>query len=247
MAKGRAKEIFEMIEKADDGAIIFIGGCSEIPRTKSTALVYGQEIKKLAEEKRDSEIKVFITEDVKQIRGYTNKINYLVEQINENPNSKIVLGFPLALREISPKNKFLDENGQLTEFSKKLLSRNNNNEEKAMIEWLQNQGKLENLQGPNPREVAEEQLRAIKRLEDFVKKYMLDRPTIIGSVVHSWSLDALAIYLANSGEVNLKNFEKMKGTMIKETGMIKLSKKDERINLIYGDLEIPLVNEELKE
>jgi hypothetical protein len=66
---------------------------------------------------------------------------------------------------------------------------------------------------------------------------------IIGSVGHSWSLDALAVYLANNGDVTAEAFDKMKAKMIGETEMIKLTQKDRKQVLQYGELLIPLDEE----
>jgi hypothetical protein len=240
LAKERAHEILSNLERLENGTIMFIGGTSEVPRTKSSALVYGQEIKKLILEQGRDDIISFLPVDLDKIEGYTNKVNFLVEQIKANPERKIILDFPLFIKEFSLKDRWTDEKGNLSEYTKELLKRNENNEEEAMKDWFDNQGRINDLIGPNPEDIAEQQLTGIERLREFAKKYISDRPMVIGSVGHSWNLDAVAVYLANNGEINKESFEKMKAKMIGETKMIKISKQDGKQVLEYGDVIIPL-------
>ena len=111
-----------------------------------------------------------------------------------------------------------------------------------MEDWFDNQGIIGDLVGPNPKEVAEQQLAGIERLREFAKKYISNRPLVIGSVGHSFNLDAVAVYLANNGEVNKESFEQMKAKMIGETKMIKISERDGKQVLEYGNVIIPLEN-----
>ncbi|MAF79737.1 hypothetical protein CL629_01520 [bacterium] len=240
LAKERAGEILANLEKQENGTVMLISGVSEMPRTKSTAMIYGQEIKNIIELQKIDDVLVFLPEDLGNIDGYTNKVNFLIEQIKANPNKKIVLDFPLFIKELSFKDRWADEEGNLSEYTKQLLERNSDDDEEAMKDWFDNQGRIDDLIGPNPTEVAEQQLAGIERLREFAKKYISDRPLVIGSVGHSWSLDAVAVYLANNGEINKESFEKMKAKMIGETKMIKLSERDGKQVLEYGDLVIPL-------
>ena len=240
LARGRAQEILKDSERLKNGTVMLLGGVSEMPRTKSTAIAYGREIKNLISEQKRNDIFVLLPEDIKEIEGYTNKINFLVEQIKASPDKKIILDFPLFMKEFSFKDRWNDENGNLSKYAEKLLKRNENNEEEAMKDWFDNQGRIDDLIGPNPKDIAEQQLTGIERLREFAKKYISDRPIVIGSVGHSWNLDAVAVYLANNGEINKESFEQMKAKMIGETKMIKLSKRDEKQVLEYGDVIIPL-------
>ena len=109
-----------------------------------------------------------------------------------------------------------------------------------MRDWFENRGRIGDLVGPNPKEVAEEQMKGIARLREFAKKHFSDRPLIIGSVGHSWNLDALAVYLANDGEISKELFEKMNSTLIEDAGMIKIENKNGSQILKYGNIDIPL-------
>ena len=241
LAKQRAQEILAGLDEAEGGSVLFLGGASEMNRTKSTALVYGHEIKQILSEQNRQDVVVFMPEDVKDLQGYSKKVEYLIDQIKANPDKKFILDFPMFLKNFGIYGeRWRDENDQPLPYLKKLLYVAGNNEESAMSEWFKDQGKIDNLIGPNPKEIAEEQLVGIKRLREFAEKYLQDRPLIIGSVGHSWNLDAVAVYLANNGEVDFDSFENMRARMIKETGMIRLEKKDDKPVLCYGDLEIPL-------
>lgn len=240
LAKERAQEILKDLEQLENGTVMLIGGVSEMPRTKSTAIVYGQEIKNLISEQKRTGIVVLLPEDVEEIEGYTNKVNFLVEQIKTSSDKKIILDFPLFMKEFSFKDRWNDENGNLSEYAAELLKRNENNEEEAMKDWFDNQGRIDDLIGPNPKDIAEQQLAGIERLRGFAKKYISGRPLVIGSVGHSWNLDAVAVYLANNGEINKESFERMKAKMIGETKMIRLSEQDGKQVLEYGEVVIPL-------
>jgi hypothetical protein len=240
LAKERSKEIIGNLETTEFGTVMILGGVSEVPRTKSTAMVYGQEIKKYLLEQGRNDVIVFLPEDLDEVEGYTNKVKFLTEKIKANPDKKIILDFPLFIKEFSLKDRWIDEKGNLLEYTKELLKRNGNNEEAAMKDWFDNQGRIGDLLGPNPEEVAEQQLTGLERLREFAKKYISDRPLIIGSVGHSWNLDAVAVYLANNGKISREAFEKMEAKMIGETKMITISERDGKQVLEYGDVVIPL-------
>ena len=244
LAEERAEEILKLFKDSDDGTIMFIGGTSDIDRTKSTALIYGQKMKQIVE--KDKNIIVCLPDEVKPIDGYTGKIEYLAQKIKENPDKKFVIDFPLFIKQFSFMGTWTDnKTGEWTDYGNELMRRNNDNDEACLRDWLENQGKIGDLEGPNPKDVAERQLEGMNRLREFVKKYIDDdkRPIIVGSVGHCWNLDALAIYLANNGEVTLEAFNEMKG-MIGETEMIRLiTEKDGKQFLQYGELSIPLNKE----
>lgn len=243
LAKQRAREILESLEQSENGTIMFMGGASEIARTKSTALIYGNEIRDVISEQKRDDILVFVPEDLDSIEGYSNKVDYLVKQITANPEKKIVIDFPLFIKEFSFVGDFTTEEGGWTQYTREMLKRSGGDSEKFLRDWLDNQGVIGDLKGPNPKEIAEKQLAGLNRLRKFVEKYISGRPLIIGSVGHSWSLDALAVYLASKGEVTAEAFDKTKAKMIGETGMIKLTQKDGKQVLQYGELFIPLEEE----
>jgi len=244
LAGERAEEILNYLEDSEKGTDLFTGAVSEIPRTKSTALAFGEKIKDIILEQDNKDVLVFMPKDLENIDGFTNKRDYLVNQISANPEKKIIVDFPLFVKEFSFNGDFTTKEGKLTPFSNELLERNGYDEEKALKDWLSNQGVIEDLQGPSPKAIAEKQLQGIDRLREFAEKNIPDRPIIIGSVGHSWSLDVLALYLINSNEVNAEAFDKIKAKMIGETGMVRLIKKEGKPFLQYGELEVPLDKKE---
>ncbi len=243
LARQRANEILELLEQAEDGTVMFMGGTSEIARTKSTTLIYGDEMRNIVLEQKRDDILVFLPSDLEKIERYSNKIDYLVDRITSNPEKKIVIDFPLFVKEFSFVGDFTTKEGKWTQYSQELLKRSGGDSEKAFRDWLDNQGVIDDLRGPNPKEIAEKQLAGLDRLREFVKKYIPDRPIIIGSVGHSLSLDALAVYLTNKGEVTVEAFDDMRAKIIGETEMIRLTEEDGKQVLQYGELSIPLEGE----
>src|SRR3990170_8423329 len=69
LAKQRASEILESLEQSENGTVMFMGGTSEIARTKSTALIYGNEIRNIVLEQKRNDILVFLPDDLKKIKG----------------------------------------------------------------------------------------------------------------------------------------------------------------------------------
>lgn len=235
MAKERAKDILELLKKAEPGAVMLIGGVSDQIRTTSTALVYGHEIKDLLALENNSEIEVILPEELKRVEGYFALLNKLIL----NKDKKFAVVFPLNIPELSYDGDFM-EKGKWNAYSWALMKRNNRDSEAILRDWLDNQGEIADLSGPKPKEVAEKQLLVLEKLRRLGKKYLPGRDLLIGAVGHSWALDALAVYLANDGEVTLENFDKMKAKMIVETGMIAIKENEQGDFLQYGDLEIPL-------
>lgn len=237
LSKERAKELLEMIENAPAGAVVFIGGASDQIRTKSTAEVYGEEIKKIVAEK-GKDIMVFNREDVADSKkGYSEIVKNLAEKINNNPNKKIVIDFPMFIKEFAQGSRFLDKNGEMNEFTRKLLEKGGT-EEGALKVWIKSEGIVDGIDGPNPKKVAEEQLHGIKRLYGFAEKNIEQkRPIIVGFVGHSLILDVLAIYLANDGEISLSGYEKIGGKMSKETETAILTIENNRTVFKYRGCE----------
>lgn len=240
LLKPSAIEIFESLEKSESGTILFLGGTSERVRTKSTSLICGDEIKKIVLEQNKKDILVFMPEDLKKINGYLNKIKYLVNQINANPEKKIVINFPLFIKEFLYEGDFATKDDKETPYMKEMSKLSEGYGRRLLKIWFENKGILGDLKGPNPKEVAEKQLEGVNRLRKFVKKYIPDRPLIIGSVGHNWSLGALATYLVNNGEITPEAFEKKINKMVEETDIVKLTQKNGKSILQYGELLIPL-------
>jgi hypothetical protein len=240
LAKARAKDLLNSVEQSQTGSVLFISGVSEMPRTRSTAEIYGKEMQNTAAQEHLDDVMVITADEVKNICGYKNKAAFIEQQITENPEKKIVIDIPLFLKELSFVDDFTDSNGKWNAYTAELLKHNNNDDQRALHEWLANQGVMGELHGPNPKDIAEKQLTAVERLRTFVQKHIAERPIIIGSVGHSWSLDALAVYLANNGKVTAEAFDTLHAKMIGESETIALEMKNDQPFLRYGTLEIPL-------
>ncbi len=112
LARERAREILESLDGLENGTIMFVGATSEIPRTKSTALIYGNEIKKILLKETRDDVLIFMPEDLEKIEGYSNKINYLVNQITTNPDKKIIIDISLFIKEFSFVGDFTTKEGK---------------------------------------------------------------------------------------------------------------------------------------
>lgn len=242
LARERAHELLQMAEEAPEGAVIFFGGASDQIRTKSTAEVYGQEMKSIvAEEGKD--ILVLNREDIAdREKGYSQIVTELVEKINSDPKRKVVVDFPMFLKEFSiGGGKFLNADGSLNDFTKKLLEISDYSDEESLRNWIKGEGMIEGIEGPKPEEIAKDHVEGVRRLLEFAKKQIGgDRPIIIGFVGHSWSLDVMATYLANEGHVTLEGYEKTSGAMIKETQPIEVKMEGDKMVMKYGDKEFAI-------
>ncbi len=102
---------------------MFMGGTSEIARTKSTVLIYENEIRDIISEQERDDILIFTPEDLKNIEGYSNKVDFLVKKIADNPEKKIVIDFPLFIKEFSFVGGFTTEEGKWTQYAREMLKR----------------------------------------------------------------------------------------------------------------------------
>lgn len=255
LARERVQEIKELIDKSSKDAIIFIGGASEFPRTKSTAEVYGDEIDKIYQDNPEVVVLTRHQEDIPfdPKKGYTTIIKNLQNIVANNADKKIVINFPMFIKQLAfsyeyapDKYRWADKKGNYTPYTEKLivadeeLAKDGRNDG-GLILWLESQGVIGDIKGPSPKQVAEEYIQGLKRLQDFVKKYIGERPLIVGAVGHSWDLDALAIYLGNNGVVDMDGYKKIaKSEMIKETELInfKINTKGVRVNYKGQDFEV---------
>ena len=238
LARSSAKNILDDIERSPKGAVIFLGGASDEVRTKSTAEVYGTELKKLLADKED--YIVITREDVQRGKGYSAMAKQIKETIYANPDKKIIVDIPLFLKEISLKKRgWFTKEGKPIPYFAKLLERNKGNEYETMRDWFATQGKEGELKGPTPEEVAKSYEKGLGRLEKFAKKYVGDRPYVTGLVGHSFESDAYLTYLAGNGKIDLETFDKISSEkgMIKETEMASVRVSPEITTLTYRGKE----------
>ena len=230
---------------------MFIGGSSEEERTKATANVVGEELAGQFGGRED--VVVYRESDIEELREkakeeHRSPLKMIQEIIGDNPDKKIVFVFPLYLKEFSLRPHHRDkETGEHTQYVKELLRRTGADEREAALEWFRNEGKIETPEGvlevPSPQETAETHIRGINRLCEFARQFIGDRPLSIGLVGHGWQLDALAVYLANNGVVNVESFEELFGgepLEQPEAGRVRI--REEGTVFIYRgrEYEVPL-------
>lgn len=238
LAQERAKEISEIIEKSDPGTIVFVSGISTRIRTRSTATIYGEALKETYKDRED--VLVFDKKDLEEKfrkgKGIKSTIEKIAKEIKENPDKKIVLTYPLFLRNFLT-DRWSDKQGNFNKVATKLLKRNNYDKDDVIRDWFKHRTNINGLKAPDPKEVAKDYLEGLRRLKEFVKKQVPDRPIIIGAVGHGWDIDALVTYLANKGEISLEGFEKVRGKMVKETELAEIEVKEDKMKLYYRGLE----------
>ena len=278
IAQKAAKNVVEMVEAAAADAVIFIGGSTEEQRTKSTAQVIGDALAvKYAE---DPNVTVLTYSQIESLRKAEDKpeefkiLNEVKRILDENADKKVVIDYPLFLKGFSLRPHFRDQSGVVTELSRKTVNsaRQEYAEELANVDTtedpnlrmkeeeaagakvymkMQDTDEAHALGGQTPQEYAEAQLRDINRLRTFVKNQVGGRETVVGFVGHAWTLDALAAYLANSGEANYEGFQETGERMIQLAEMGKVVINEEEAVLTYRgeDYNIPteMVNLRRKE
>ncbi len=243
LAKERAVDILDILKKEPSGSILFFLGSSESERTKSTEQVYVNAIKESLSVENKEDISLISKSEIDNVNlGYTENVNVLADRINDNPEKKFIVDVNLFIKELS-NSHWEGENSDFLEYLKKILIDNKNNVELCFRDWIENKGISGDLIGPNPEIVAKKTLSGIKRLSEFAKKFLKDkdRNIIIGAVGHSWNLDAAAIYLANNGVVDIEGFDKIKGSIIDETQILRLKKQEnDKYSLFYNNNEYNL-------
>lgn len=242
LGRERSLEVLEILEKSKEGSVMFIGRASDAVRTKSMDRILGDEIKRIINEEQRNNVMALTEEDIADAgKGYTQIVQEVVKKIEENPDKKIVVEFPLFIKEFAMGGRWADKKtSKYTDYTSAVLAKHNNNEVECLKDWIGSEGHLDGLIGPNPTEVAKEHLQGAKRLREFAEKYVKDRPVIVGSAGHSWNFDALAIYMANNGKVDLEGLEKVGGQMIGVTEMARIEVDGDDCKLVYKGKEFPI-------
>jgi hypothetical protein len=186
LAKQRASEILESLIQSKEGSLIAFVGSSETDRTKSTIRAYGDEISRLIKDKEISDIEVMDDSSFDTQAGVTENIQTLAEKVNSQPDKKFFIACPLFIKEMRLQDRWQNQDQNWSsEYAKELFTHNNFDNQKILTEWLLNQGIMGNLQGPNPKKVAEEEVDGIKRINTFISRFIKDRPITVGFVGHS--------------------------------------------------------------
>lgn len=239
-ARKNASRLYDELEKTPAGTVMFLGGASDEVRTESTARVFGERLKELAKDREDY---IIITkEDLKSTaQGYTEVAREIKQIIESNPNKKIVIDIPMSVKEFSLKGPWMTQDGKHTPYAAALLKAHNNDLNKAMEDWVTNNGKLGELQGPKPSDIGRRYQQGLRKLEDFAASNFVPegRNLITAIVGHSMDLDAYLAYIAGDGKVDIDSYHKIangKG-MIKEaeSASVYIDRKNRKATVSYRD------------
>ena len=240
LVREKTKEhLLKIIENAEPGAGVMFLGASDVPRTKSTSRVSASEVKSLLADKTD-EYLVYEQEDIEAtVDKKTQSTREVVSKlVADNPDKKVVLSYPLFLKEFSlvapetgpranvPEWKTGGVKEIGTPYLAELMKQAENNEATAVSKWIENSGKItmpsgEVLEGPNPVETAKGYVKSLERLQEFAKKLFPDRPLVIEISAHSWDIDAFIAYATHQGKLDVEGFEEIaRGANNKDVSII---------------------------
>jgi hypothetical protein len=243
LSRERAEEIKATLDAAPKETVLFFGGSSEEQRTKSTTDVYGDTLRDLY--KDDTRTLVFSKKDIDTLhnpdRGVADTVRIVETFIAQNPDKKIVVTYPLFLKEFSLRPDFREKEAphHLTRYSN-ALQPGGSAEHEAVEALLRSDG-IEIgadgsiVRGPTALEVAKKYLTGIKRLREFAEKYAPNRPIMVGFVSHGLILDALTSYLANQGAPNAAAFRQTGGRMIHSSEIATVKIENGEATLEYRD------------
>ena|SRR3989338_884059 len=145
--KTTREQLKPMIDKLPKNAVMVIIGASEAVRTKSTARVYGNELNNLY--RKNEQVIVKTREDIADPKtGYTNVIEKLTGEINNHPDKKFVVDFPLAIKEFSMTNRWVDKKGNQTPYCDKLLESVKDDDDLAVLKWVESNGEIDGMNYP---------------------------------------------------------------------------------------------------
>lgn len=244
------EELAPIIERAEEGTVIFMGGNSTEARTASTLKIYSDELKDIFKERKD--VIFFDRNQIKEQSkesGYLSTARYVQEKAGNNPKAKVVIDLPLTLNNLADKKWFEEDGVSVNLEQLALLNKHGQDYNAAIKEWFTCEGVLNGKQKlPRPVEVAENYLRAIKRLENFISEFSGKRNLKIVIVGHGFETDALQVYLANKRNITPEGFENIGGRVM-DTAELSFIEPDNEgnIHLKYRGKEFVLPKAENKE
>jgi len=237
LAKGeKAKNFVEFMEECDPKTVLFIGAASENSRTKSTAIAIGEGVKQIIVDEKREDMMIINWDDVQKIKKEENPERMAAEIariINQNPEKKIIVDTPLV------SGKYLSFGQWSDEYYDALAKATGSKDKFKYAElWMKTGGApIDGVKGPDPIEVAKQQLRLIKTLEGLASHYgVKDRPMIVAPADHSWHMAALAVYLKNRGKIDSEGVRELGGE-IKEGEIMHIKVKNGEGFLIYNGIE----------
>lgn len=216
LAKERAKAIAELVRNSVKGSVIFYGGVTSAPRTRSTAEIYVDEVENILHEEGTEGVRFIRQEEIKEDAersGYLATARSIANEADGSPDEKVVLELPLFIKEFSMEKYLCEEDGVTVKPEwQALLDKHGKDYTGAIREWFNN--KSESI---DPKEMAEGYLSGMRRLADFSRRFFPNRPLKIGLIGHSFIIDALLTYIVNNNEISPEGFDKIGGDIVTET------------------------------
>jgi len=208
-AREKTREIKEIIENLPQEAVVILSGISKAIRTRSTLEIYGDELKNNFKNREDITFVSNKDESSNKEKSLNKKLEEL-RNLSKFEGKKTVILFPLWIKQ------FTAPQGKWKEWSD-YFSKTGINKDSEIAQWIDVK------KGPDPKEVAEDLLVGLQRLEDFFQKFFKGRPIIILNVDHGGELDALFTYLANEGKLTSEGFKKIGNREAQESELARLS------------------------
>ena len=248
MARERAKTIVELIKNSEKGSVVFYGGVTNVPRTRSTMEFYTDETEKILNENNE-DVSFIKKEDIKEKAdqlGYLETAKKIALKINKSPDQKVVIELPLFLKEFSMERYLCEEDGKTVKPEwQKLLDKHGNNYTEMIKEWFNDSEITKSI---NPEEMAKGCMDGMQRIADFSKRFFPNRPIKIGLVGHSFLIDVLLAYISNDRKISVEGFEKIGGDVVKETELSTVEfDNEDGIHLKYRGKEFVLPKNKEKE
>lgn len=195
LARERAGDIYADIISSNPGTVFWFGGVSDEIRTRSTIRVYADEISRKIKGK-DGEIKI-LNEDEIKLGSISASVNNIRNIAAINPESKIIVVFPLFIKNFGRRGGLFDKEGNAKEYTKSLTERSKSNEDEFLKTWFDDaEQDAINDKTLSPEEESNRFLAGINRMENFARGIIgEDRDLKIIDVGHSPQLEA---FLADS-------------------------------------------------
>lgn len=236
----KAVNFLEFLKDAGQGTVLFVGAASENLRTKSTAKAIGEGVKELIKHYALQDVMVIDWKDFEEIKEEERPLKMgkrITEIVNENPDKKILVDLPLITR------KYLSFGQWSDEYYDKLVEKTGSKDKYDLAKyWMETGGAaLDGVKGPDPVEVAKDQIRVVRLLEDITIKFgVKERPMVYALADHSWHMAALAVYLANGGKIDKEGIEKFAGEEAREGEMMPIKIENGQGVLVYNGVEHPI-------
>lgn len=232
LARKKAKEIYPEIRESKPGTITWIAGVSELPRTRSTAEIYIEEINKCIIEDKNSDVVLLKKQDPlsEKDSGVSKNFKNLIEHISESANKKYVVGVPLKIKQFTNRN-WMSKGNKFTEYTTELLKKSEGNEAKFLELWMDDS--LKEKADPSSEKQSEEFATGIERMKQFIKKYFSGRDIILVIVGHTAEINSFLA--AKLGENISESYQKNINNPLKETETYIVRKKGEKIEIDFRD------------